>query len=259
MPETTKTSKSSRTNATRVGGGPPARVGGRRDVRQAQGQQLTSGQFTTYVVRSGDTLSKIARNHAVEGGWQALAELNSISDAGSLQVGQKLRIPAAAQGRQAPEAGEWMAGKFKVTHYTFAMESDPKHADSPKVAAPGLDPEEKYKQSFLGTPYGIKMQGTGLAENGKYIMYVGDGRYAYGIGGKKGRPEPWKTIAVDPAVIPLGSKVVIEGYEDKGVFLANDTGGGIDGREIDVFVGPVPIAEAYALGTKQMRVKIVDE
>jgi 3D (Asp-Asp-Asp) domain-containing protein len=52
---------------------------------------------------------------------------------------------------------------------------------------------------------------------------------------------------------------VIEGYEDKGVFLANDTGGGIDGNEIDVFVGAVPLSEAYALGTKQLRVRIVND
>ena len=232
-------------------------------MRQAQGQQLTApqegaGQAIIYVVRPGDTLSKIAGIHGVVGGWQALAERNGITDPSSLQVGQKLEIPAGTGPAPAAD-GSWLPGKFKITHYTFALESDEKHADSPKVAAPGLDPDEKYRQSFLGQPYGVRMQGTGLAENGKYVMYVGDGRYAYGIGGRKGTPQPWKTIAVDPAVIPLGSKVVIEGYEDKGVFVANDTGGAIDGREIDVFVGAVPIAEAYALGTKQLRVRLVTE
>src|SRR5258708_823861 len=31
-------------------------------------------------------------------------------------------------------------GSFLITHYTFALESDPKHHDSPKVSAPGLPP-----------------------------------------------------------------------------------------------------------------------
>lgn len=40
-----------------------------------------------------------------------------------------------------------------------------------------------------------------------------------------------KVIAVDPKVIPLGSKVKIPGY---GVFVAGDTGGAIKGKRIDV-------------------------
>ncbi|WKB36485.1 3D domain-containing protein [Terrilactibacillus sp. S3-3] len=41
-----------------------------------------------------------------------------------------------------------------------------------------------------------------------------------------------KVIAVDPRVIPLGSKVYIPGY---GTAIARDTGGAIKGKKIDVF------------------------
>lgn len=41
-----------------------------------------------------------------------------------------------------------------------------------------------------------------------------------------------KVISVDPAVIPLGSKVYVEGY---GEAIAGDTGGAIKGKRIDVF------------------------
>jgi len=40
-------------------------------------------------------------------------------------------------------------------------------------------------------------------------------------------------IAVDPNVIPLGSKVYVEGY---GTAVAGDTGGAIKGNRIDVLV-----------------------
>ncbi|GAA3326735.1 hypothetical protein GCM10020331_063860 [Ectobacillus funiculus] len=40
-----------------------------------------------------------------------------------------------------------------------------------------------------------------------------------------------KLIAVDPKVIPLGSKVWVEGY---GEAIAGDTGGAIKGNRIDV-------------------------
>ena len=42
-----------------------------------------------------------------------------------------------------------------------------------------------------------------------------------------------KVIAVDPKVIPLGSKVHVEGY---GYAVAADTGGAIKGNKIDVFL-----------------------
>lgn len=40
------------------------------------------------------------------------------------------------------------------------------------------------------------------------------------------------TIAVDPTVIPLGSRLLIEGY---GEGIALDTGGSIKGRKIDIW------------------------
>lgn len=49
------------------------------------------------------------------------------------------------------------------------------------------------------------------------------------------------SIAVDPKVIPLGSRVYIPSYRDDGRggwFIAQDTGGGIIGRHIDVYRNP---------------------
>ncbi len=42
-----------------------------------------------------------------------------------------------------------------------------------------------------------------------------------------------KVIAVDPSVIPLGSRVWVEGY---GEAIAGDTGGAIKGNIIDLFM-----------------------
>jgi 3D (Asp-Asp-Asp) domain-containing protein len=46
-------------------------------------------------------------------------------------------------------------------------------------------------------------------------------------------PKAGRTVAVDPNIIPLGSDVFVEG---KGWFTAEDTGGAIDGTDVDVFV-----------------------
>ena len=46
-------------------------------------------------------------------------------------------------------------------------------------------------------------------------------------------PNGLSTIAVDPSIIPLGSKVYIPGY---GMAIAADTGGAIKGNKIDLFL-----------------------
>lgn len=61
-----------------------------------------------------------------------------------------------------------------------------------------------------------------------------------------------KVISVDPSVIPLGSKVYVEGY---GTAIAGDTGGAIKGKKIDVFF---PEREqALQWGRKNVTVKVI--
>ncbi|MCP3761272.1 LysM peptidoglycan-binding domain-containing protein [Domibacillus sp. A3M-37] len=62
-----------------------------------------------------------------------------------------------------------------------------------------------------------------------------------------------KVIAVDPGVIPLGSRVYVEGY---GEAVAGDTGGAIKGNKIDLHV-PNNDA-AYNWGVRTVNVTILD-
>ncbi len=62
-----------------------------------------------------------------------------------------------------------------------------------------------------------------------------------------------KVIAVDPSVIPLGSKVWVEGY---GYAIAADTGGAIKGKKIDVFVSSK--SQASSWGRKKVRIKVLN-
>ncbi|OJE52279.1 enterotoxin [Bacillus proteolyticus] len=61
-----------------------------------------------------------------------------------------------------------------------------------------------------------------------------------------------KMIAVDPKVIPLGSKVWVEGY---GEAIAGDTGGAIKGNRIDVLLGSDSASQKW--GRKTVKVKIL--
>lgn len=62
---------------------------------------------------------------------------------------------------------------------------------------------------------------------------------------------PWYTVAVDPDVIPLGSKVYINGRE----YLADDIGGAIKGNKLDIAVNSRE--EAFAYGRRWLHVKVV--
>lgn len=64
-----------------------------------------------------------------------------------------------------------------------------------------------------------------------------------------------KVIAVDPNVIPLGSKVHVEGY---GYAIAGDTGGAIKGNKIDLFVPSQSKAMDYGK-QKGIKVQILTE
>ena len=64
---------------------------------------------------------------------------------------------------------------------------------------------------------------------------------------------PWYTVAVDPRVIPLGSKLRIEGYN--GIFVAQDTGSAIRGSILDLAVGSK--SEANRLGIQYRKVYLV--
>jgi 3D (Asp-Asp-Asp) domain-containing protein len=60
-----------------------------------------------------------------------------------------------------------------------------------------------------------------------------------------------KVIAVDPKVIPLGTKVHVEGY---GEAIAGDKGGAIKGNKIDVFISSKQ--KAINWGVKTVKVKV---
>lgn len=82
--------------------------------------------------------------------------------------------------------------------------------------------------------------------------YYGHGTTALGLKPVR-NPNGLSTIAVDPNVIPLGTKVYVSGY---GLAIAADTGGAIKGNIIDVFLNSYE--ECYSWGRKQVTVQILE-
>ena len=59
-------------------------------------------------------------------------------------------------------------------------------------------------------------------------------------------------VAVDPSVIPLGTRLYVEGY---GYCIAKDTGGSIKGNRIDLFFGTK--SECYNFGVRNVKVYVL--
>lgn len=98
------------------------------------------------------------------------------------------------------------------------------------------------------TAYDISFESTGKRPGDR-----GYGITATGMQAKRG------VIAVDPSVIPLGSRVYIEsldGYPDYGYAVAGDTGGAIKGNKIDLCMDTRN--ECLQFGRRRVRVYILD-
>lgn len=65
-------------------------------------------------------------------------------------------------------------------------------------------------------------------------------------------PNGLSTVSVDSSVIPLGSKVYVEGY---GYAIASDTGSAIQGNKIDLYMNS--LEDCYSFGRKNVTVHIV--
>jgi 3D (Asp-Asp-Asp) domain-containing protein len=117
----------------------------------------------------------------------------------------------------------------------------PEAAQAPKENSPAVAPTNNTSAKEItvkATAYTASCKGcSGITKTGVNI---------------KANPNE-KVIAVDPSVIPLGSKVYVEGF---GEATAADTGGAIKGNRIDVFIPSEQ--DAMNFGVKQLKVKILN-
>lgn len=83
--------------------------------------------------------------------------------------------------------------------------------------------------------------------------------YGYTADGTNHRNKTWKirTVAADPLVYPLGSKLKITFPKHlskyNGIYTVRDTGGRIKGKIIDIYLGTAELCEEF--GRQKVKVK----
>ncbi|ALS79860.1 MULTISPECIES: 3D domain-containing protein [Planococcus] len=184
---------------------------------------------STYTVKSGDTLFEIASAHGIS--LDSLTSWNGISGY-MIYPGDTLTV----------KGGTAVAEKAPAK-----TASAPAKSTAP-APTPASAPAEK-APTQASTQAGKTMTVSATA----YTAYCAgcSGTTATGID-LRANPNQ-KVIAVDPSVIPLGSKVWVEGY---GEAIAGDTGGAIKGNKIDVFI-PTQ-GEALNWGRKNITIKVLN-
>lgn len=148
-------------------------------------------------------------------------------------------------------------GTFKMTFYWLAFESE--YANEPYL----IDIYTRhgfvigrFPRTFV---FEFKLEGSAVLRDGRVLNY--DGRCPYGVGfcfqtldplehplGKGGQGRallPYRSVAVDPRFVPLGTPLFLpelaglimpDGSRHDGCVRADDTGGNIRRRELDFFV-----------------------
>ena len=67
--------------------------------------------------------------------------------------------------------------------------------------------------------------------------------------------EGW-TVAADPAVLPLGTKIQVrDAGAYSGTYIVRDSGAKVNGRQIDIYMKSA--AEAKEFGKKEVRIRIL--
>ncbi|MGG0451452.1 3D domain-containing protein [Priestia megaterium] len=220
----------------------------------------------THKVQQGNTLWSISQQYGVT--VDQIKEWNGLKS-DLIYPGEQLKIqspngqaqqssPSVAQA--APEAQQAQAPAEQTQEEQQQAQAEQAQKEQQQAQAEQAQKEQQQAQAEQAQkeqqPAESSQQASGKSMTVEATAYTANcagcsGTTATGVD-LKANPNQ-KVIAVDPSVIPLGSKVYVEGY---GEAVAADTGGAIKGNRIDVFV-PAE-GDAQQFGRKSVKITVMN-
>ena len=162
---------------------------------------------------------------------------------------------------------------FALRFYWLSLEQDyddPQNANVPTKGRIAAVPKRSFVELYTPAGYyfgrvperfawSLRLEGSGLMRDDRIVNTTGSCKFGYGTcfeqlsvdeypfgrGAGYRKLVPFKSVAVDPRVVPIGEPIYIpefdglvlpDGSIHDGCVRAEDTGGGIKGRKMDFFV-----------------------
>ncbi|MGG1365446.1 LysM peptidoglycan-binding domain-containing protein [Priestia megaterium] len=176
----------------------------------------------SYKVQPGDTMWSVAQRHGIS--ISQLKQWNNLSS-NTIYINQVLQVGGQATAQAKPSTPATTAPSTPSTSTPA-----PAPAQESKSVSKEITVEATAYTAYCAGCSGITATGIDLRSNPNR-----------------------KVIAVDPRVIPLGSRVYVEGY---GEAIAGDTGGAIKGTRVDLFMASQ--SSALNWGRKTVKLQILD-
>lgn len=194
-------------------------------ANQSKPVNKPSASSKTYKVKKGDTLSKIGSQYNIS--VSQLKQRNNLKSS-LILIGQVLTLNGQSQAISKPTV--------KPT------------VSKPNVQKPVKQPVKQVVKKPVQAPKGKTI-------NVKATAYTAECAGCSGItytGINLNKDRNAKVIAVDPTVIPLGTKVYVQGY---GQAIAGDIGSAIKGNRIDIHLPTKK--QAFSWGVRNVKVTII--
>ncbi|WP_339227754.1 LysM peptidoglycan-binding domain-containing protein [Oceanobacillus sp. FSL K6-2867] len=220
--------------------------------------KLDEEETEYYTVEKGDNLGEISRTYGDNVTVENLKNWNNLNS-DLIITGQQLVINGAAELDIDYEAPSEQVKAIEVEEPEDRAEVEVEEPEPEIETEEAADEEEVVTDDLEEEPVQAENESTQPAgrtisvEATAYTAHCNgcSGITATGINLKANPHE--KVIAVDPNVIPLGTKVFVEGY---GYAVAGDTGGAIKGNKIDIHVPTKD--QAYSWGRKVVEITLVE-
>ncbi|MCP1451649.1 LysM peptidoglycan-binding and 3D domain-containing protein [Priestia megaterium] len=185
------------------------------------------GNSKSYKVQPGDTMWSVAQRHGIS--ISQLKQWNNLSS-NTIYINQVLQVGGQAAAQAKPSTPATTAPSRPSTSAPSTSTPAPAPAQESKSVSKEITVEATAYTAYCAGCSGITATGIDLRSNPNR-----------------------KVIAVDPRVIPLGSRVYVEGY---GEAIAGDTGGAIKGTRVDLFMASQ--SSALNWGRKTVKLQILD-
>jgi 3D (Asp-Asp-Asp) domain-containing protein len=193
---------------------------------------LAARQDEKLLVHAQRATRRLARlNRALAGRQRELAQLAAARAAAAESL-------AAARAERLRAIAAMQSASTSNSNRIDSLEQQARTLSSTSAPAPAVVP-------------GAPRISAGPASSGVHQLTVVATGYALTGTTSSGRPVGWGAVAVDPSVIPLGSRLSVPGY---GLGVASDTGGAIQGSRIDLWFPSV--AEAHGWGSRVITITV---